>query len=230
VAPSLWDGDVTGGADLEHGYRRWLRWYPESFRREHEAEMLDVLMAGARVGQRRPEPMECLDLVRGGLSVRLRPRVPRSDRCAYWMVGLMYLGAVVELAVAVTVVATMSDIRSAILARDPRYTAAQWHAEVVGALVPLVVAAVLAVAFWAWVAWATGRGHRWARLLFAAFFGLNTYGLMHGLTEGSAIYARSALVAALALWCVEVAVVVLIVRTEVRTLVTARPARSAGDT
>jgi hypothetical protein len=217
---------VSGGAGLEHGYRRWLRWYPASFRREHEAEMLAVLMAGARAGRRRPAPVECLDLVRGGLTVRLRPRVPRADRCAYRLVGLLYVGAVAELAVAVTVLATMGDIRSAILARDPRYTAAQWHAEVLGALVPLVVTAVLAVGFWAWAAWTTGRGHRRARLPFAAFFGLNTYGLINGLAEGSATYAGPALVAAVALWCVQVAVVVLMVRTGLRAPRAARPAGS----
>ena len=36
---------MTNTADLEHGYRRWLRWYPKSFRREHEAEILAVLLA-----------------------------------------------------------------------------------------------------------------------------------------------------------------------------------------
>jgi len=48
-------------AELERGYRRWLRWYPKSFRREHGAEILGVLMAGAREGQRQPELMECLE-------------------------------------------------------------------------------------------------------------------------------------------------------------------------
>ena len=96
----------------------------------------------------------------------------------------MYLGAAVELAVAVTVVATMRDIRSTILAGDPGYTGAQWRAEVSSTFVPLVVAAVLAVGFWAWMAWANGRRYRWARVLFALFFGLNTHSLLHGLAGG----------------------------------------------
>jgi len=41
---------MTEAADLERGYRRWLRWYPQAFRREHEAEMLGVLLALARGG------------------------------------------------------------------------------------------------------------------------------------------------------------------------------------
>jgi len=54
---------MTDAADLERGYRRWLRWYPKSFRRVHEAEILAVLMAGAREDQRQPELIECLDLM-----------------------------------------------------------------------------------------------------------------------------------------------------------------------
>jgi hypothetical protein len=38
---------------LEHRYRRLLAWYPAAFRHEQEDEMLAVLMAGARPGQRR---------------------------------------------------------------------------------------------------------------------------------------------------------------------------------
>ena len=34
--------ETTG---LERRYRRWLRCYPRSFRREHEAEILAVLQA-----------------------------------------------------------------------------------------------------------------------------------------------------------------------------------------
>ncbi len=37
---------MTDATALERGYRRWLRWYPKTFRREHETEVLTVLMAG----------------------------------------------------------------------------------------------------------------------------------------------------------------------------------------
>jgi hypothetical protein len=52
---------------LERGYRRLLAWYPRSFRREHDDEMLAVLMAGARDGQRRPRLMEAADVLRSAL-------------------------------------------------------------------------------------------------------------------------------------------------------------------
>ncbi len=201
---------MTDAADLERGYRRWLRWYPKSFRREHEAEILEVLMAGAREGQRQPEPMECLDLMRSALWMRLRPRVPRSNRSACNAVKLMYVGAVVELAAAIVILATIGDVRSNVVKRNPGLTEAQWHAVVAGQLEPTAVAACIAIGFWLWMAWSIGRGHRWARIVFALFFGLNTYGLLNGLAGGSAVYARPDLAIGIVLWLVELAAVALI--------------------
>jgi hypothetical protein len=201
---------MTDAADLERGYRRWLRWYPKSFRREHEAEILAVLMAGAREGQRQPEPMECLDLLRSALWMRLRPSVPRSNRSVFTAIKLMYVGAVVELAAAITILATIGDVRSNVVKRNPGLTEGKWHAIVAGQLEPKAVAAGIAVGFWLWMAWAIGRGHRWARIAFAIFFGLNAFGLLNGLTQGSAVYARPDLAIGIVLCLVELAAVTLI--------------------
>jgi hypothetical protein len=198
---------MTATADLERGYRRWLRWYPKSFRREHEAEILAVLLAGARAGQRQPEPMECLDLLRSAVGMRLRPRVPRSNRAVLAAVKLMYLGAVVELAAAITILVTIGDVRSNVATRNPGLTEGEWDAIVAGQLAPVAVAAGVAVGFWLWMAWAVGRGHRWARTAFAGFFALNTVGLLHGLAQGSAVYARPDLAVGSVLWLVELAAV-----------------------
>jgi hypothetical protein len=169
-----------------------------------------VLLAGARAGQRRPTPVECLDLLRGALWMRLRPRVARSDRAAFAAVKLMCLGAVVELAAAVVIVATLGDVRANLVKRDPGLTQVQWHAVVAGQLEPVAVAAGIAVGFWLWMAWAIGRGHRWPRIAFALFFVLNTYGLFHGLAQGSAVYAQADLAVASALWLVELAAVAVV--------------------
>lgn len=203
---------MTDAADLERRYRRWLRWYPKSFRREHEAEILAVLMAGAREGQRQPELMECLDLMRSALWMRLRPSVPQSNRSVFNAVKLLCFGAVVELATAITVVATIGDVRSSVVKRNPGLTAGEWHAVVAGQLEPTAVAAGIAVGFWLWMAWSLGRGHRWARIAFALFFGLNTWSLFNGLAGGSAVYARPDLAIGTVLWLVELAAVVLLFR------------------
>jgi hypothetical protein len=202
---------MTDAPDLERGYRRLLRWYPKTFRREHEAEILSVLMAGAREGQRRPEVMECVDLVRGALRMHLRPSVPRSDRFVFTAVRLMYLGAVLELATALTILATIGDVRANLAHRNQAPTDIEWHAVVAGQLEPTAVAAGVAVGFWLWMAWALGRRHSWARIAFAIFFGVNTFSLLDGLAHGSAMYARVDLVIGIALWLVELAAVTLLI-------------------
>jgi hypothetical protein len=201
---------MTDTADLERGYRRWVRWYPKAFRREHESEILAVLLTGARAGQRRPAPRECLDLLRSALWMRLGPRVPRSNRAAFVAVKLMCVGAVVELAAAVTILVTIGDVRSKVVERSPGLTEREWQAIVAGQLAPVAVAAGIAVGFWLWTAWAIGRGHRWARIAFAGFFALNTVALLRGLIQGSAVYAPLDLAIGSVLWLVELAAVAYI--------------------
>ncbi|MBM0204938.1 hypothetical protein JNW90_19115 [Micromonospora sp. STR1s_5] len=58
--------------DLERRYRRLLAVYPWQHRRVYEDEMLAVLLAGARPGQRRPGAADVRNLVGAGLRARLR--------------------------------------------------------------------------------------------------------------------------------------------------------------
>ncbi len=206
---------MTDSAELERGYRRWLSWYPKTFRREHEAEILTVLIASAREGQRRPEAVECLDLMSSALSMRLRPRVPRADRSAFRAMKLMYLGTLVELAAAIIILATIGEVKSEVVMSSPGLTEAEWHAIVVGQLAPTEVGAILGVGFWLWIAWSIGRGHRWPRLVFAIFFALNMLGLLNGLVHGSAVYARPDLAIGTLLCLVELAALAVICRAKI---------------
>jgi hypothetical protein len=207
---------------VEAAYRRWLRWYPRQFRREHADELLSVLLAGTGPDCRGPRPVECLDLVRGGLSMRLRPRVPRSDRAGFTVVRLMYLVAVVQCAVAVTVAGTAGAVRASMLASDPGFTAAQWPAQLAGSVDPLVVSTGLGVIVLVWLAWCSGRGWRWARALFVVNFALTTYSLLHGLAGGSATYAPVDLAVGTVVWLMELATIGVIAISEVRRLASSR--------
>ncbi len=64
---------MSESAALERGYRRLLACYPQPFRREQADEVLAVLMAGARPGQRRPGLGEAADVIKSALRMRLRP-------------------------------------------------------------------------------------------------------------------------------------------------------------
>jgi hypothetical protein len=63
---------ATGGGGLQRAYRRLLGLYTRDFRERHEGEMVDMLMAAAAPGQRRPDPRDALDIVKGSFLVRLR--------------------------------------------------------------------------------------------------------------------------------------------------------------
>ena len=206
----------AAAADLERGYRRWLRWYPPSFRREHGEEILAVLLAGAGEGRRRPDLVECLDLVRGGLRMRLRPSVPSSDRSTRRALGLMCLGAALELAAAISLLATVDDVRSAVASANPGLTDGAWHAVVAGHIEPTALAACAAAGLWLWLAWAIGRGHRRAVIGFAVLWCVNTYGLVDGLAGGSAAYARADLAIAILLWLVQLATVATLLAARAR--------------
>ena len=67
--------DPAGAAVLERRYRRLLRCYPPTHREVHREEMLGVLLAAARPGQRTPGPRETVNLAACGLAIRVR-RIP----------------------------------------------------------------------------------------------------------------------------------------------------------
>lgn len=70
---------MTDTAELERRYRRLLRCFPARYRREHEQEILSVLMARATDGQRRPGLADSADLVMSAIFMRWRAitRQPR---------------------------------------------------------------------------------------------------------------------------------------------------------
>lgn len=85
-------------------------------------------------------------------------------------------------------------------------------ASIVAAAKVHLVGAVIAVGFWLWMARSLGRRHRWVRIVCAAFFGLNMFGLLKGLRHGSAVTAQPDLAVAIVLCIVELAAVVHLFR------------------
>ena len=116
---------MTDQEHLERAYRRLLAWYPREFRRENGPEILAVLMASARDGQRRPGLAGSADLIRSGLWMRLRPGVPRSARTVRAAVRLMYAGAAVSTVNLIIFLALIGDIRAYHAILGYRLTAAQ---------------------------------------------------------------------------------------------------------
>lgn len=84
---------------LEERYRQLLAWYPRGHREKYEEEMLAVLLAGARSGQRRPGVAETLDLVASGVRARIcGATFGLSDR--RWRAAAGVVGVVLPIALA----------------------------------------------------------------------------------------------------------------------------------
>ena len=79
--------DTERAAALERRYRRLLRCYPPGHRQVHREEMLGVLLATARPGQRAPGARQTVNLVACGLAIRVR-RALRSLADESWQDAL----------------------------------------------------------------------------------------------------------------------------------------------
>jgi hypothetical protein len=177
---------MSHSAELERRYRRLLACYPQAFRHEHEQEILAVLMAGAGDGQQRPRLGEAADLIRSAIWMRLRPGMRRSQPTVFWAVVLMYVCAALKL------------VGVPILPATPGSSA-----------YPLDIGISWGV--FAFLAWANGRGHNWARVLFALWVGLHTlalfYDVAHVSTSSTHVWPA---IASVVFWLVEFSAVLLI--------------------
>jgi hypothetical protein len=88
---------MTDRVRLERRYRQLLACYPRAFRREHEEEMLVVLLACAHDSRRRPSIGDSVNLLWNALRLRLRPAAPSSVPSVFWGVRLTVLAGALEL-------------------------------------------------------------------------------------------------------------------------------------
>jgi hypothetical protein len=195
---------MTGSADLERRYSSMLALYPAEFRREHEAEVLSVLMESATDGQRHVHLADAADLIRGALTLRLR--IPGgAPRTVVAAVRLMCVGAAVSLAGWITTVVTEGSVRAAMARSDPaRWPLMLAHTVAVEVVVPATVIG------WLWLAWANGHGRDGARRAMLPYFGLTTLSAIFMLGIGAGIYAPADLASLAVLWLVELSVIALV--------------------
>ncbi|MFC4056248.1 hypothetical protein ACFOY4_41745 [Actinomadura syzygii] len=151
--------------DLSDRYRRLLRWYPRDHRRDHEDEMLGVLLAAARPGQAGPSLRETADLVLGGLRVRVSRTVARASGTG-WRDALAVAGVLLPLVLSLTAVRLVISLWQRGLADTPAWLPvwppvwpSDWSARMIwpvvavlalaGARRPAALGAVGAIAWWA---------------------------------------------------------------------------------
>jgi hypothetical protein len=198
---------MTDSPSLERGYRRILALYPRAFRSESEEEILAVLMATARKGQRRVGLAEAADLIGGAARMHRGPRLPRALLIA---VRLTYVGAAAELAVLITLLVTLASLTSASIRRYPDFSAAQWHAVLLAHLTAVAVGAPILLGLWVCMACANARGHHAARIAFRVVHVIITLGVIAEAAPGIAVYGMAAAIASAVMIQVQLAAVALI--------------------
>ena len=124
---------------------------------------------------------------------------------------LMYAGAFLSLCGLVIALATKADIQSRVLARRPDLTPSQLNAAVDVAIGLGVVAGLIGVGLWIWMATANSKGYSWARITATVFFAIDTIGLLAALAGAQASAPLSKLVAALT-WLVGLGAIILMYR------------------
>lgn len=192
---------MTDRAELERRYQRLLEWYPRAFRQEHGEEILAVLMAGALDNQRRPSLTQSADLIRNGLLMRLRPRVPRSARTVRAAIRLMYAGAAITLFTLIAAIISLAFVGDS----GVRVRLAGHSQPIPIAITMGIVLGLAVIVLWLWLARALGAGSNWARILSTTLFGLATFELIGFFTgseamRGIAFWAPTWLVGLAAVW------------------------------
>jgi hypothetical protein len=198
------EANANDSASLERGYRRLLATYPRWFRRENEQEILAVLMACAQDGQTRPRLEAAVDLLKGAVRMRLRPR-PGQPRTVYAAVRVMLLGALAELGALLTILATAASVRTAVARSYPDgVNSAAVHLAVDEVVVPIVIV------LWLWLAWAHSKAKDPARIALVAFLGLISLDMIGSLAQEAATFAPADLIAGAVLWFIALMAVVLV--------------------
>jgi hypothetical protein len=125
----------------------------------------------------------------------------------------MCLGAVLTLADAATILATLGGVRSAAL-QDVDFAGGRWHIFMLTVIVPALASTPIVAGVWLWLAWANRRGYAWARLAFMTFVGVLTIGWLFVVSTSSGEDATPStsrdLLATTALWLVGLVAMTLI--------------------
>jgi len=142
----------------------------------------------------------------GRMPVPTRPEPPDSVLTA---VKLMYAGAVVNGLALIVGLATIGNLRTALIRADPSLTPTQLHNFEVFYVTLSVVTGLIGIGLWILMAVMNRRGHSWARILATVLFGIYTLLLVLGFSRAGA--AVGTLVSLLT-WLIGLATIVLLWR------------------
>ena len=93
-------------------------------------------------------------------------------------VRLMYAGAIISGISFILGLVTIGSVRHTLEKDYPTYSASKISTLVNAEIAIVVIAGIIGVGLWLWMAWANKRGRNWARITGTVFFGLYTLDLI----------------------------------------------------
>ncbi len=93
-------------------------------------------------------------------------------------VRLMYAGAAISTISFILGLVTIGTVRHTLEKNNPTYSMSKINTLVNAEIAIVVVAGIIGVGLWLWMAWANKRGKNWARITGTVFFGLYTLDLI----------------------------------------------------
>ena len=93
-------------------------------------------------------------------------------------VRLMYAGAIISGIIFILGLVTIGSVRHTLEKDYPTYSASKISTLVNAEIAIVVIAGIIGVGLWLWMAWANKRGKNWARITGTVFFGLYTLDLV----------------------------------------------------
>jgi len=158
---------------------------------------------------------------RGRLDVGVPVAEPSQPPSLRYAVYLMYVGAAVALVGEITAVSLSGGIKTEIFNRE-RTTShevgayfnnyPQLHGLATGSYLLLVVAGLISVLLWVWMAWANHRANGWARIAASVLFAFMT--VEAAISRGESPVPPVAVVFIVAEWVVGLGAIVLLWRRE----------------
>jgi FtsH-binding integral membrane protein len=90
----------------------------------------------------------------------------------------MYAGAAISGISFILGLVTIGSVRKTLEKQYPSYSASKISSLVNAEIAIVVIAGIIGVGLWLWMAWANKRGKNWARITGTVFFGLYTLDLI----------------------------------------------------
>lgn len=137
--------------------------------------------------------------------------------------SLMYAGAALSVIEIVVGLLTMGNLKSAIRAKFPHYTASQIHSAEIATVTVAIVVALIGVALWIWMARANLAGRGWARMVASVLFALNTIDLFVAIGQPHSVVG---LVLAVLTWLVGLGAIWFLWQRESSAYIESRSARA----